>query len=65
MDTALAHLAEASKKNPSRGQYFMVKGEILREKEQYKEAMGAYRAAKEDYYGMFESFKKEIEDGWL
>lgn len=49
LDTALAHLQEASKKNPSRGQYYMVKGEILREKEQYQEAMGAYRAAKEDY----------------
>ena len=28
-------------------------------------AMDIVRAAKENYYGMFESFKKEIEDGWL
>ena len=49
LDTALAHLADASKKNPSRGQYYMVKGEILREKGKYLEALGAYQAAKEDY----------------
>lgn len=51
LDTALRHLEEAIRQNPGRNQYFMVKGEILRGKEKYKEALDAYRTAKEDYEG--------------
>lgn len=49
LDTALEHLSRAIRQNPSRGQYFMVKGEILRGKEEYSQALGAYETAKNDY----------------
>ncbi len=48
-DTALTYLGEAIRQNPSKCQYFMVKGEILRCKEDYRGALAAYEAAKEDY----------------
>lgn len=48
-DDALANLAEAIRKNPSKGQHFMVKAEILRGKGEFTEALGAYAAAKEEY----------------
>lgn len=48
-EPALSHLAEAIRKNPSKCQYFMVRGEILRGKGDYEGALGAYRAAKADY----------------
>ncbi len=48
-DPALSRLAEAIRKNPSKGQHFMVKAEILRGKGDYTGALGAYAAAKEDY----------------
>lgn len=51
LDTALKHLGTAIRQNPSRGQYFMVKGDLLRQKDQYKEALSAYQTAKEDYEG--------------
>lgn len=51
LDAALRHLADAIRKNPARNQYFMVKGEILRNQNKYKEAMEAYRTAKPDYEG--------------
>ena len=43
LDTALKHLGMAIRQNPSRGQYFMVKGDLLRQKDQYKEALSADR----------------------
>lgn len=48
-DQALSHLSKAIQQNPSRCQYFMVKAEILRGKEDYRGALAAYQAAKEDY----------------
>lgn len=48
-DPALECLKEAMRQNPSKGQYFMVKGEILRCKEDYRGALAAYEGAKEDY----------------
>ncbi len=48
-DPALFHLAEAIRKNPSKCQYFMVKAEVLRGKEDFEGALGAYRIAKPDY----------------
>lgn len=51
LDAALKHLAEAIRQNPSRDQYFMVKGDILLSRNQYKEAMDAYQAAKAGYEG--------------
>ena len=49
LDDALTCLKAAIRKNPSRLQYFMVKGEILRQKGQFREALKAYEVAKEDY----------------
>jgi len=48
-DQALTHLTEAIRQNPSKCQYFMVKAEILRGKEDYAGALGSYQAAKADY----------------
>ncbi len=49
LDKALSWLADAIRMNPSKCQYYMVKGEILRGKGDYKDALAAYQAAKEDY----------------
>lgn len=48
---ALKYLNDAIQQNPSRLQYFMVKGEIQRGKGQFKEALASYETAKEDYEG--------------
>lgn len=49
VDEALSHLAEAIRQNPSKCQYFMIRGEILRGKGDFEGALSAYKAAKEDY----------------
>ncbi len=48
-DQALENLEKAIRKNPSKSQHFMVKGEILRGKGEYVKALDAYAAAREDY----------------
>lgn len=49
LEEALKYLKSAIRRNPSRPQYFMVQGEILRAKGQFKEALRAYEVAREDY----------------
>ena len=49
IDEALSHLAEAIRQNPSKCQYFMLRGEILRGKEDFEGALKAYQGAKADY----------------
>lgn len=49
LEEALKYLKAAIRKNPSRLQYFMVQGEILRAKGQFREALKAYEVAREDY----------------
>lgn len=51
LDDALEHLKNAVRQNPSRTQYFMVRGELLREKGKFQEALHAYEAAREGYDG--------------
>ena len=48
-EQALENLEQAIRKNPSKSQHYMVKGEILRGKGEYRKALDAYAAAKEDY----------------
>lgn len=48
-DLALDNLEKAIRRNPSKSQHFMVKGEILRGKGEYGKALDAYAAAREDY----------------
>ena len=48
-DQALEYLEKAIRRNPSKSQHFMVKGEILRGKGEYVKALDAYAAAREDY----------------
>lgn len=48
---ALKYLNDALRQNPSRLQYFMVKGELQRGKGQFEEALVSYETAKEDYEG--------------
>lgn len=49
LEEALKCLKSAIRRNPSRLQYFMVQGEILRQKGQFKEALKSYEVAREDY----------------
>ncbi|MBS6396332.1 MAG: tetratricopeptide repeat protein [Clostridiales bacterium] len=51
LGTAMKHLKEAIRRNPSRQQYLMVKGEICRGQGEYKEALRTYLLAAEEYAG--------------
>ncbi len=46
---ARMYLEKAIKKNPQRLQYYMVKGDLLRELRKFDEALKAYQTATEDY----------------
>lgn len=48
-DRALNSLEKAIRQNPSKSQHYMVKGEVLRGKGEYKKALDAYAAAREEY----------------
>ncbi len=49
LEEALGYLNKAIHENPSRLQYFMVRGEILRDAHEPYEALQSYEQAKEDY----------------
>ena len=51
LNSALEHLQEAIRKNPSRQQYFVVKADILRNAGRPGEALALYEQCKEDYEG--------------
>ena len=48
-DLALQYVKKAIAKNPSRNQYLMVQGDLLRDLRKFDEALKSYQAAKEDY----------------
>lgn len=51
LSEALKCLNNAIRQNPSRLQYFMVRGEIQRGSGQFEDALASYQTAKEDYEG--------------
>lgn len=49
MNLALQYVKKAIAKNPSRNQYLMIQGDLLRDLRKFDEALKSYQAAKEDY----------------
>lgn len=49
IDLAVQYVKKAIAKNPSRNQYLMIQGDMLRDLRKYEEALNSYKAAKEDY----------------
>ncbi len=49
MELALQYVKKAISKNPSRNQYLMIQGDMLRDVRKFSEALKSYQAAKDDY----------------
>lgn len=49
VDLAVQYVKKAIAKNPSRNQYLMIQGDMLRDLRKFDEALNSYKAAKEDY----------------
>ncbi len=49
INLALQYVKKAIAKNPSRNQYLMIQGDMLREQRKFDEALNSYKAAKDDY----------------
>lgn len=49
MDLAIRYVKKAIAQNPSRNQYLMIQGDMLRDLKKFEEALKSYQAARSDY----------------